>query len=73
MLFLLIDLTFAGDEIDLVERDDLGLVVELVTGPEDEECGDGDVGGDECIGLEGDESVITLKEGDNGGGGEGEV
>lgn len=67
LLFLLIDLTLAGDEIDLVKRDDFGLEVELVTGPEDEEGGDGYVGGDECIGLEGNEGVITLEEGDEGG------
>ena len=73
LLFFLIDLTFAGDEIDLVERDDLGLEVELVASPEDEEGGDGDIGGDECIGLEGNESVIALEEGDDGGSCDGEV
>jgi len=73
VLFLLIDLTLAGDEVDLVKRDDFGIVAEFVSGPEDDEGGDSDVGGDECIGLEGDEGVITLEEGDDAGGDEGEV
>ena len=72
-LFLLINLTLAGYEVDLVERDDFGFVLEFVSGPEDEEGGDSDVGGDERIGLEGDEGVITLEEGDDGGSYEGEI
>ena len=73
LLFLLIDLTFAGDEIDLVKGNGLGSEVELVTGPEGEEGGDCDVGGDECVGLERDEGVVTFEEGDEPSGYEGEV
>jgi len=70
LLFLLIDLTLARDEVDLVERDDFGFVVEFVAGPQEEEGRDSDVCGDECIGLEGDEGVITLEEGDDASGDE---
>ena len=73
MLFLLINLTLAGGEVDLVKRDEVGFEVEFVAAPENDEGGDGDVGGDKCIGLEGDEGVITLEEGYDGGGYEGEV
>ena len=73
LLFFLIDLTFTGNEVDLIERDDLGLVIVLVATPEDEKGGEADVGGDEGIDLEGDEGVITLEEGDDGGGNKGEV
>ena len=57
----------------MVKRDDFGFEVEFVAAPENEEGGDADVGGDECIGLEGDESVITLEESYDCSGGEGEV
>ena len=73
MLFFLIDLALARNEVNLVEGYDLGLVFEFVAGPEDEEGRDSDVGGDKRIGLEGYEGVITLEEGDEGGGDEGKV
>jgi hypothetical protein len=56
-----------------MERDHFGFVVEFVAGPEDDEDGENDVGGDEGIDLERDESVVTLEEGNNGGGGEGKI
>jgi len=71
--FFLINLAFAGDEVDLVKRDDTGFEVEFVAGPEDEEGGNRDVGGDERVCLEGDEGVITFEEGDDCGGDEGKV
>ena len=37
VLLVGVDLGLAGNEIDLVERDDLGLVVELVEDPDGEE------------------------------------
>lgn len=73
LLFLLIDLTLTGDEINLVKRDELCFEEELVAGPEDEEGGNGDIGGDECVGLERYECVVTFEEGDNSSGDEGEV
>ena len=73
LLLLLIDLTLARGKVDLVEGDEFGFVVEFVAGPKDKEGGDSDVSGDERIGLEGDEGVITLEEGDDGGGGKGEI
>ena len=72
-LFLLINLTLARGKVNLVERNDFGFVVEFVASPQYEEGGDGDIGGNECIGLERDEGVVALEEGDDGGGDEGEV
>lgn len=38
VLLIGVDLGLAGDEVDLVEGDDLGLVIELVEDPDGEEC-----------------------------------
>jgi hypothetical protein len=73
LFFLFINLTLAGDEVDFVKRDDLRFEVKFVAGPEDEEDGDGDVGGDECIGLKRYEGVVTFEKGDDSGGDNGEV
>ena len=73
MLFFLVDLALARDEVNLLEGYNFCFVFEFIAGPEDEEGRDSDVGGDERIGLEGDEGVITFEKGDEGGGDEGEV
>jgi len=73
LLFLLVDLTLAGDEVYSIEGDDFGFEVEFVASPEEDEGRDSDVGGNKGVGLEGDEGVIALEEGDKGGGDEGEV
>lgn len=70
---LLIDLALAGDQVDLVRRDELGLEAIFVAGEENVEGGDGDIGGDERIYLEGYEGVVTFEEGDDSGGDEGKV
>ena len=67
--FFLIDLTLTRDEVDLVERDDFSSMFEFVAGPEDEEGRDSNIGCDKGIGLEGNEGVVTLEEGDEGCGG----
>jgi len=72
-LFFLIDLALSRDEVNLFEGYHLGLENEFVAGPEEEESRDSDVGSNECVGLEGDECVITLEESDDAGGGEGKV
>jgi len=72
-LFFLVNLAFARDKVNLVEGYDFGFEQYFVASPEDDEGRDGDIGGNKCIGLEGDEGVITLEESDNGGGGEGKV
>ena len=73
LLFFLIDLALARDEVNLVEGYNFGFINELVAGPEEDEGRDSDVGSYERIGLEGDESVVTLEECDDGGGGKGKV
>lgn len=55
------------------QRDDFGFEVEFVSGPEDKEDGDGDVGSGECIGPEGDKSVITFEKGNDADGDQDEV
>lgn len=73
MLFFLINLTLAGDEIDLCKRDYFGFKVELVSGPENEEGGNSNVGGDEGVDLEGDKCVIAFEKRDDCGCNQGEV
>ena len=73
ILFFLIDLALARDEVYFFKGDDLGFVPKFVAGPEDEEGWDRDVGGDERVRLERDEGVVTFEEGDDPRGDEGKV
>lgn len=64
-ILLVIIFAFTSHQIDLLDRNDLRTVPQLVARPEDDEGGDSDVGGDEGIFCEGQEGVEALEDSDD--------